>query len=318
MSCADVSVIIPAYNASASLRDAVTSCLEKSSYAVEIVVVDDGSVDDTRLVAAELVEEFGIKYYFQENSGPGAARNTGIEKSSGRYVCFLDADDLLINDGIQKRLDALRQLNADFVFGDYILKPLHESLSGPVLGDGRFLDYFADAIVSSDDGVYTFNDGFIEKYFHFEPHPIITNTVTIERKLLERVGGFRTDCLVAEDIDLWVRLIDASIPAYINEPVSIYCRNATSITNSDYTRYHKSTIMFYSRVGLSGRFSDDARHKLMLKNKFDLLYEHSKRGKFTEFFRDLAFYKPTMVSTELLVMSAKSVVKMLLSSVRRG
>ena len=90
-----ISVIIPCYNYGRFLPDAVNSVLgqKKDGLAVEIIVVDDGSTDDTAAVAQRLGSS--IQYIYQENQGPSAARNSGIRIARGDYLVFLDADDLL-------------------------------------------------------------------------------------------------------------------------------------------------------------------------------------------------------------------------------
>ena len=87
------SVIIPAYNAEAFIRNSICSVLAQTVEDFEIVVVDDGSIDHT---AAKIksIDDFRIRYIYQENAGVSAARNTGIQNARGEYICFLDADDL--------------------------------------------------------------------------------------------------------------------------------------------------------------------------------------------------------------------------------
>jgi len=89
---AETSVIIPTYNRRAFLEEAVQSVRAQTYRDFEIIIVDDGSTDDT----AAFVEanRQHLKYVYQENAGPSAARNTGIARASGRYVTFLDSDDL--------------------------------------------------------------------------------------------------------------------------------------------------------------------------------------------------------------------------------
>lgn len=85
-----ISIIIPCYNHGRYLKTAIDSCLALAWDAVEIVVVDDGSTDNTREVAAAYPS---VKYVYKQNGGLPAARNTGIENCTGEYVSFLDADD---------------------------------------------------------------------------------------------------------------------------------------------------------------------------------------------------------------------------------
>lgn len=92
-----VSVVITTYNHSRFIETAIRSVLAQEYKTIETIVVDDGSNDNT----ASLVSSFpGIKYIYQENKGLSAARNTGLDKATGEYICFLDADDWLLHDAL--------------------------------------------------------------------------------------------------------------------------------------------------------------------------------------------------------------------------
>ncbi|HEY9363111.1 MAG TPA: glycosyltransferase, partial [Chitinophagaceae bacterium] len=117
LSCDLVSVIIPSYNHGNYLSEAIKSAYTQSGVKVEIIVVDDGSTDNTRLIA-ELHPY--VKYIFQTNQGLSAARNKGIENSSGKYLVFLDADDWLLDDSLCVNLQYLQEeKEAAFVSGTY-------------------------------------------------------------------------------------------------------------------------------------------------------------------------------------------------------
>lgn len=87
-----ISVVIPVYNGDKYLAEAIESVLSQTDFELEIIVVDDGSTDNTARVA----ESFGssVRYYHQIKAGPGAARNKGVSLAQGNYISFLDADDL--------------------------------------------------------------------------------------------------------------------------------------------------------------------------------------------------------------------------------
>jgi glycosyltransferase involved in cell wall biosynthesis len=87
-----VSVIIPVYNGARFIAEAVHSIVAQAYGSLEIIVVDDGSTDETAQIVAHLDRD--VRYVFQENAGPGAARNRGIRDASGDLIAFLDADDL--------------------------------------------------------------------------------------------------------------------------------------------------------------------------------------------------------------------------------
>jgi len=115
-----ISVIIPCYNHGRYLRTAIESVLAQTYPNVEIIVVDDGSKDNTKEVAAGFDK---VKYVYQQNSGLSASRNTGIKESKGEYLLFLDADDWLYPEALQINYDALQQNpKAAFVSGAYEMK----------------------------------------------------------------------------------------------------------------------------------------------------------------------------------------------------
>jgi len=101
-----VSIIIPTYNYGRYVAKAIRSCLDQKYGSLEIIVVDDGSVDDT----AEIVGGFGTRviYIFQENRGVSAARNAGLHRAGGSFVAFLDADDYLLEDSVAVRAEVLQ------------------------------------------------------------------------------------------------------------------------------------------------------------------------------------------------------------------
>jgi glycosyltransferase involved in cell wall biosynthesis len=103
-----VSVIIPTYNYAAYVGTAVRSCLEQHYQPTEIIVVDDGSTDQT---GEKIKKEFGdkVNYFYQANQGVSAARNLGLSKARGEFVIFLDADDYLTPDAITLRLESLQK-----------------------------------------------------------------------------------------------------------------------------------------------------------------------------------------------------------------
>jgi glycosyltransferase involved in cell wall biosynthesis len=102
-----VSVIIPTYNYAVYLPRAINSCLEQTYPNLEIIVVDDGSTDDTAAAAGAFEDR--IIYVRQENQGVSAARNTGLGRARGEFVVFLDADDILLKDCIASTVAVLRE-----------------------------------------------------------------------------------------------------------------------------------------------------------------------------------------------------------------
>lgn len=111
-----ISVIIPVYNADKYLAEAIESVLVQVDYPLEIIVVDDGSTDNSAAVAQKFGDK--IQYLYQENSGIATTRNQGIKLSNGEYFSFLDADDLWTKNKLALQISAFeRNSNLDIVFG---------------------------------------------------------------------------------------------------------------------------------------------------------------------------------------------------------
>ncbi|MBI5540696.1 MAG: glycosyltransferase [Bacteroidia bacterium] len=103
-----VSVVIPAYNASKFINETILSVCNQSLVDLEIIVVDDGSTDNTAEIIQNIaIKENRIKYLFQKNSGVSSARNFGFKNSSGKFIAFLDADDLWLTNNLTKKVEAL-------------------------------------------------------------------------------------------------------------------------------------------------------------------------------------------------------------------
>jgi glycosyltransferase involved in cell wall biosynthesis len=99
-----VSVIVPVYNGAQYLEAAITSIFAQDYRSIEVIVVDDGSIDDSAQVAKSFKD---IRYMFQQNSGPAAARNSGINSANGDFIAFLDSDDLWMPDKLSLQTNYL-------------------------------------------------------------------------------------------------------------------------------------------------------------------------------------------------------------------
>ncbi len=111
-----VSVIIPTYNRVELLMQAIESVRRQTWTNVQIIVVDDGSTDGTR---AQVENMRDVQYIWQENKGQAAARNTGLRKAHGEFICTLDSDDLWFPHFLEESIAALRELDLDFVFSNW-------------------------------------------------------------------------------------------------------------------------------------------------------------------------------------------------------
>jgi glycosyltransferase involved in cell wall biosynthesis len=109
-----ISVVIPVFNASATLAETLRSVASQSVVPSEIIIVDDGSIDGSAMIAAEVLMETGLNYSIirkDKNEGLGSARNEGIRESSSEWVAFLDSDDIWEPDKVKSALSMISDMH---------------------------------------------------------------------------------------------------------------------------------------------------------------------------------------------------------------
>ena len=181
----EVSVVIPTYNRKEMVQEAVESVLSQTYRDFELIVVDDGSEDGTGEV---LREKFGerIIYLYQKNQGVSRARNRGIETSRGKYIAFLDSDDLWLKKKLERQVQFMQQNpEAMICYTDEI--------------------WIRRGVRVNPKKKHAKHSGWI--YPQCLPLCIISpSSVLMRRELLEEVGGFDPEFPVCEDYDLWLRV----------------------------------------------------------------------------------------------------------------
>jgi glycosyltransferase involved in cell wall biosynthesis len=202
MTAPTVSVVIPAYNAARTVRQAVTSALEQSRNDLEVIVVDDGSTDGT----ADVVRNLGdprLRLVSQENSGAAAARNAGTEAASGRWVAFLDADDLWLPTKLETQLGEI------------------ESTPGAMAVQSSV--YFVDdrLRVLSVERCSRSRNGVLD-VLRFRDTPAAPSTLLVDRQFLQEIGGFDQSLVILEDWDLMIRIARNGGLVNIEEPLAFY------------------------------------------------------------------------------------------------
>lgn len=116
----DISVILPVYNNVQYLEECLDSVLAEKNLSIEIVAVDDGSTDGSGQMLDDYAgKDENIRVFHQENSGVGVARNLGLEKAKGEYICYLDSDDYYCSEVLKKGLTLCREKNLDVLFFTY-------------------------------------------------------------------------------------------------------------------------------------------------------------------------------------------------------
>jgi glycosyltransferase involved in cell wall biosynthesis len=192
-----VSVIIPCFNGRDLVGTAIESVLSQEGVDLEVIAVDDGSIDGTRKV----LESFGdrIRRIYQENRGAASARNSGLSIARGEFIAFLDCDDVWLPGKIKRQLECFdKRPEVGLVFTDSEVF----SEEGTVIPSKKALRPVAEGWVLKE----LFRDNFIS-----------TPCVMVRRNCLQKVGGFREDYQNAEDYDLWMRLAAEYPFGYLDE-----------------------------------------------------------------------------------------------------
>lgn len=287
-----VSVVIPAYDAGEHIGRAIDSVLGQTYPAEEIIVVDDGSTDNT----AEVVKGYGSKvtYIYQQNAGASAARNAGIKQATCEWIAFLDGDDEWLNGHLQTQTELL-QRNPDLAWStaNYYRCLCGENRRGAdiapakakgMLGGKDFFDDYFTAYIVGAGGC--------------------SDTMVIRRSVLMEAGLFRQEQVRANDLDMWWRLACRHPKiGYVAVPSAIYHMGAPDSVSQGYfpaelycelVSRHRLLAAEYGRCDVFDRFASTILRRWMRAMLFD-----ARGGDIREMmddFEDLlpAYYKMIM------------------------
>ncbi|MGA7870999.1 MAG: glycosyltransferase [Candidatus Binatus sp.] len=201
------SVIIPAYNAAATIAGTVDSVVGQTLQDFEIICVDDGSTDRTRAI----LEGYGdrVRLVEQANGGPAAARNNGARHSSGEYVAFLDADDVWMPQFLERSVAAL---DAD--------PALSLVYCNAALADSEGVALDTSLVGDGFDHPPSLNELLTRLW------PIMPSAALVRRSAYEQCGGYRDELRGAsfrfEDVDFWIKMREQGPFGYIADPLIIW------------------------------------------------------------------------------------------------
>jgi glycosyltransferase involved in cell wall biosynthesis len=224
-----VSIIIPCYNAEVYISEAITSCLEQTYNRIEVIVVNDGSSDGSH----DIIEGFGDKIILigQTNMGGSAARNTGLRAAQGDFVKFLDADDFLEKDIIEKQVERFRQSGTGEKFAVY-------GNVNSVNGNGGFTGIIRQPLISdSEEGLATLID-----------YAIITSSPLYLREDLIFVNGFNETLRGNQEHELNIRLFLSGVRFRHFPDLVFNHRNYTSENRISCRKWPESDPLFMWRL----------------------------------------------------------------------
>jgi glycosyltransferase involved in cell wall biosynthesis len=224
-----ISIITPVYNVEKFITETIESVLAQTYSNWELVLVDDGSTDDsTRICKEYSLREDRIKYFHKQNGGQASARNLGIKNAKGEYITFLDSDDLYAEDKLEQHFIDLAEKPADFYYG-----------AGYMIYENRT----SNKVVEYDwfYGEYSGKDFFKILYHSCS---VNINSVLVKKKLFDEIGLFDESPILrgTEDWDLWLR-------------IAIHVKNIYgSPERKVYYRIHDSGIHFQRANMLIGKW----------------------------------------------------------------
>lgn len=207
-----VSVIVPAYNAEETLLETMQSVLSQTFTDLELIVVDDGSADNTVAIARS-VKDPRVRVCSYPNGGAALARNRGIALSNGAFLSFLDSDDLWTSDKLEKQLNAL-QANPE-AGGAY---------SWTLIMDEKGENFYPGNCESYEGDVY--------------PHLLLSNFIgsgsnmLVRREASDTIGGFDTTLYSHEDWDYYLRLSRQWLFVSVSEPQILYRKREDSVCSN--------------------------------------------------------------------------------------
>lgn len=228
-----ISVIIPTYNMGWCIERAIQSALEQDVDDLEVIVVDDGSTDDT----ADRLRQFGerIITIHQTNRGLSAARNMGIRRATGEFLAFLDADDRFLACKLSiQRAYLITQPECGAVFSDGFL----------VSPDGQVLNLIS---AESPQNLYAVQSPAELRRILFRGHPFPPHSGLVRKACAIAVGLFDETMRAREDLDFWLRLSEVFPICYLPGVMVEYTVRAESLSRSSEIMYINSCIL-YDRI----------------------------------------------------------------------
>lgn len=220
-----VSIITPLYNSGKYIEDTIKSVQSQTYKEWEMIIVDDCSTDR----GVEIVEKYTQNdsririYKLKKNSGAGICRNTAIKKACGKYIAFLDSDDLWLPEKLEKQIKFMEKNNYNFTFTKY--RYMEE--------EGKVLDKYVNVPVK------------LKYKTNLIYNPIGCLTVIYNSKRLGKM--FMPDITRGQDYSLWLKILKIEKYAYgLNETLSIYRLRSGSLSKNKFKKF-KNMIEIYNR-----------------------------------------------------------------------
>lgn len=267
-----VTVIIPTYNRAHLIKDAVESVLNQTYQNFELIVIDDGSTDNTKEFLRGYKDK--LRYLYQENQGRSAARNYGINLAKGEFIAFLDSDDIWFPDKLARQVPILESAPSNVVLVHGYKCIIDKNLQ-PIPGWELKLR-----------NLYALAERGEETYFNYLKSPcIFTSTILVKKKILLEINGYDVSIQGREDLDLYLRLLMRNYRfAFISEPPLIKYRwhenNTHEIScNFSYLQVYEKHLNECIKLGVNHRIYKAKKllYKALAKTHYRLGNYHQSR-----------------------------------------
>jgi glycosyltransferase involved in cell wall biosynthesis len=212
-----VSIVIATYNMARYLPLAIKSVLDQTYSNIEVLVVDDGSTDDTAGAIAPFLADHRVRYCIQENKGQAAAKNHGVQKSRGEYIAFLDADDTWTPNKLDVQIPIFDR----------------STFTGIVYSRVRYMDENGRHLGVADNELFRGRVSgalLIRNFIGF-------GTTVIKRECFDRLGAFDETLRMGIDYDLWLRFSTNYEFDYVDQPLLNYRVWAGQMSKNSRDRY---------------------------------------------------------------------------------
>ena len=250
---------MPAYNAGKYISESIRSVLDQSYTHWELIIINDGSTDDTEEKVLTLsATNKRIIYFFQKNAGQGKARNQGLLKAKGAYIAFLDADDLWVKDKLSIQVETMQMHpEIDLLFSGA------EAFKGSTANTLNHLNYNNGASYFGKDAIRTFIKG--------NKVPILT--VLVKREVITAVGNFEASRHLqnVEDSHLWLKLLFGNFILKSSEEVLAYYRiHESQVTSDTFKNTLKAINLIKDFLGRDASIDQDILAEI--NSKYDSLF----------------------------------------------
>lgn len=264
-----VSIIIPTFNRARTIGPVVESALAQTYGDIEVIVVDDGSSDNTAAALEPYLDR--IRYVYQENAGPSAARNRGVAESKGELLAFLDSDDFWHPEKIEKQVAVFRAGPADLCC--VICSATVKSAAGAELGNTFVMSGLKLPVGT---GIWTNPQEVMATRF-----VLFNQVVAVRRSCFEQVGGFNEKLRLLEDYELAMKLSAVGPWGVIREPLVVKYNDDDGIGVScmtDDDKHLKACIEVMTGIQRAGHGLNAAARKLIGAELDDMHSEMRSRA----------------------------------------